>query len=156
MHRQGKARTPWEFGVKPSIVTTNSRLRGPVRAARRRRTSPGAPYDGHTLGPVIDDTEKLTGRAIERAFVDKGYRGHDTTNPRRVFISGQKRGVFGTIKRQLRRRSAIEAVIGHLKNDGHLGCCFLKGRHGDAANVVLSAVGQAIASCSNGSEIYCA
>ena len=50
-------------------------------------------------------------------------------------------GVFGTIKRQLRRRSAIEAVIGHLKNDGHLGRCFLKGRHGDAANVVLSAVG---------------
>jgi transposase, IS5 family len=32
-------------------------------------------------------------------------------------------------------------VIGHLKNDGHLGRCFLKGRHGDAANVVLSAVG---------------
>jgi IS5 family transposase len=102
---------------------------------------PGAPYDGHTLAPVIDDTEKLTGRAIERAFVDKGYRGHHTTNPRRVFISGQKRGVFGTIKRQLRRRSAIEAVIGHLKNDGHLGRCFLKGRHGDAANVILSAVG---------------
>ena len=49
--------------------------------------------------------------------------------------------MFGTIKRQLRRRSAIEAVIGHLKNDGHLGRCFLKGRHGDAANVVLSAVG---------------
>src|SRR5215468_6184793 len=70
-----------------------------------------------------------------------GYRGHDTTNPRRVFISGQKRAVFGTIKRELRRRSAIEAVIGHLKNDGHLGRCFLKGRHGDAANIVLSAVG---------------
>ena len=32
-------------------------------------------------------------------------------------------------------------MIGHLKNDGHLGRCFLKGRHGDAANVLLSAVG---------------
>jgi IS5 family transposase len=74
-------------------------------------------------------------------FVDKGYRGHDTANPRRVFLSGQKRGVVGVIKRELRRRSAIEAVIGHLKNDGHLGRCFLKGRHGDAANIVLSAVG---------------
>src|SRR5262252_3832487 len=71
----------------------------------------------------------------------KGYRGHDATNPRRVFLSGQKRGVFGIISRELRRRSAIEAVIGHLKNDGHLGRCFLKGRHGDAANVILSAVG---------------
>jgi hypothetical protein len=56
----------------------------------------------------------LTGREIERAYVDKGYRGHDAPNPRRVFISGQKRGVFGRIKRELRRRSAIEAVIGHI------------------------------------------
>ncbi|TWH96210.1 IS5 family transposase, partial [Bradyrhizobium daqingense] len=71
----------------------------------------------------------------------KGYRGHDAQNPRRVFISGQKRGVFGVIKRELRRRSAIEPIIGHLKAEGHLGRCYLKGRAGDAANVVLSAVG---------------
>ena len=90
---------------------------------------------------VIEDTERLTGCAIERAYVDKGYRGHDTENPRRVFISGQKRGVFGVIKRELGRRSAIEPVIGHLKAEGHLGRCYLKGRAGDAANVVLSAVG---------------
>jgi IS5 family transposase len=69
---------------------------------------PGNPYDGHTLGSVIHATETLTGCAIERAYVDKGYRGHDTANPRRVFISGQKRGVFGIIKRELRRRSPIE------------------------------------------------
>ena len=64
---------------------------------------------------------------------------HDAQNPRRVFISGQKRGVFGAIKRELRRRSAIEPVIGHLKAEGHLGRCYLKGRAGDAA--ILSAVG---------------
>ena len=101
----------------------------------------GNPYDGHTLGAVIEGTERLTGCAIERAYVDKGYRGHETTNPRRVFISGQKRGVFGAIKRELRRRSAIEAVIGHMKNEGHLGRCYLKGRNGDAANAILTAVG---------------
>lgn len=49
--------------------------------------------------------------------------------------------MFGVIKRELRRRSAIEAVIGHMKNEGHLGRCWLKGRAGDAANIVLSAVG---------------
>jgi transposase, IS5 family len=137
---KGKARSPYEFGVKASIVTTNARAPG-GQFVLHARSLPGAPYDGHSLASVIDDTEKLTGRTIERVYVDKGYRGHDTTNPRRVFISGQKRGVFGVIKRELRRRSAIEAVIGHLKNDSHLGRCFLKGRHGDAANVVLSAVG---------------
>jgi IS5 family transposase len=102
---------------------------------------PGNPYDGHTLREVIENTQRLTGCEIERGYVDKGYRGHDTENPRRVFISGQKRGVFGIIKRELRRRSAIEPLIGHIKAEGHLGRCYLKGRAGDAANAILSAVG---------------
>jgi IS5 family transposase len=61
--------------------------------------------------------------------------------PHRVFTSGQKRGVFGTVKRELRRRSAIEPVIGHMKAEGHLGRCYLKGTAGDAANAILTAVG---------------
>ena len=56
-------------------------------------------------------------------------------------ISGQKRGVFGIIKRELRRRSAIEPLIGHMKEEGHLGRCYLKGQAGDAANAVLTAAG---------------
>ncbi len=137
---KGKASAPYEFGVKVSIVTTNRRAPG-GQFVLHARTLPGNPYDGHTLRTVIEDTQKLTGREIERAYVDKGYRGHDAPNPRRVFISGQKRGVFGVVKRELRRRSAIEPVIGHMKAEGHLGRCYLKGRHGDAANAILSAVG---------------
>lgn len=105
------------------------------------RAMPDNPYDDHTLREVIDRTETLAGCAIERAYVHKGYRGHDAQSPRRVFVSGQKRGVFSVIKRELRRRSAIEPIIGHLKVEGHLGRCYLKGRAGDAANVILSAVG---------------
>src|SRR5262249_47351565 len=116
--------------------------RSPGRhSALLARALPCNPYDGHPVADVTAATEKLTGCTIERAYVDKGYRGHTAENPRRVFISGQKRGVFGTIKRELRRRSAIEPVIGHMKTDGHLGRCHLKGRAGDAANVVLTAVG---------------
>src|SRR5690348_11944095 len=137
---KGKASAPYEFGVKASIVTTNARAPG-GQFVLHAKALPGNPYDGHTLSGVIAQTQALTGREIERAYVDKGYRGHDTENPRRVFISGQKRGVFGRIKRELRRRSAIEAVIGHMKTDGHLGRCYLKGRGGDAANAILSAVG---------------
>jgi hypothetical protein len=44
------------------------------------KTLPGNPYDGHTLKTLIEDTEKLTGCKIERAYVDKGYRGHETKN----------------------------------------------------------------------------
>ncbi len=137
---KGKAAAPYEFCVKASIVTNNRRAPGGLFVLHARAL-PDNPYDGHALGEVIDRTETLTGYTIERAYVDKGYRGHDAQNPRRVFISGQKRGVFGVIKRELRRRSAIEPIIGHLKAEGHLGRCYLKGRAGDTANVVLSAVG---------------
>ena len=137
---KGKASAPYEFGVKVSIVTTNARAPG-GQFVLHAKALPGNPYDGHTLRAVIEETQKLTGREIERAYVDKGYRGHDAPHPRRVFISGQKRGVFGAIKRELRRRSAIEPVIGHLKTEGHLGRCHLKGRAGDASNAILPAVG---------------
>ena len=137
---KGKARAPYEFGVKVSIVTTNARAPG-GQFVLHAKALPGNPYDGHTLKAAIEDTQKLTGREIERVYVDKGYRGHDAPRPRSVFISGQKRGVFGVIKRELRRRSAIEPVIGHMKAEGHLDRNYLKGRDGDAANAVLSAVG---------------
>ncbi len=137
---KGKARAPYEFGVKVSVVTTNARAPG-GQFVLNAKALPGNPYDGHTLKDAIEDTERLTGCSIERVYADKGYRGHAASNPHRVFISGQKRGIFGTIKRELRRRSAIEAVIGHMKAEGHLDRCYLKGSLGDAANAILTAVG---------------
>jgi IS5 family transposase len=137
---KGKASAPYEFGMKVSVVTTNARAPG-GQFVLGAKTLPGNPYDGHTLKEAIEDTERLTGCSIVRAYVDKGYRGHDAANPHRIFISGQKRGVIGVIKRELRRRSAIEAVIGHMKAEGHLGRCYLKGAAGDAANAILTAAG---------------
>ena len=101
----------------------------------------GRPYDGHTLGAVITETQDLTGVEIKRAYVDKGYVGHNAPKPLRVYRSGQKPGVHGQIKKELRRRAAIEPVIGHLKSEGHLDRNYLKGRHGDQANAVLTAAG---------------
>ncbi len=137
---KGKAAKPYEFGVKVSLTTTNRRCKG-GQFILHAKALPGNPYDGHTLGQAIEETQALTGREIERAYVDKGYQGHDAPKPLRVFKSGQKRGVHGQIKKELRRRSAIEAVIGHCKTDGHLGRNFLKGRLGDQINAVMSAVG---------------
>ena len=72
--------------------------------------------------------------------VDRGYRGHEVKDTK-VFISGQKRGVTRNIKKALKRCSAIEPEIGHMKNDGHLDRCYLKGAVGDAINVVMVAAG---------------
>jgi IS5 family transposase len=137
---KGKAVKPYEFGVKVSLTTTNKRGKG-GQFILHAAALPGNPYDGHTLKDVIAETEALTGREIERIYVDKGYQGHNAPKPYRVYKSGQKRGVHGQIKKELRRRSAIEAVIGHCKTDGHLGRNFLKGRLGDRINAVMTAVG---------------
>ena len=137
---KGKARTPYEFGVKVSLSTTNRRAKG-GQFILHTKALPGNPYDGHTLKDVIEETEALTGREIERAYVRQRLPGHKAPNPWWVFKSGQMRGVHGQVKKKLRRRSAIEPVIGHCKTDGHLGRYFLKGRLGDHINAVMSAVG---------------
>jgi IS5 family transposase len=45
------------------------------------------------------------------------------------------------IKRELRRRSAVEPVIGHLTAEHRMGRNYLWFRRGDAANAVIAAVG---------------
>ena len=92
---------------------------------------------------VIPEMERLVGATIKRVVADRGYRGHNAQEEHkfRVFISGQKRRVTEQIKRELRRRSAVEPVIGHLKADHRMGRNFLAHTAGDAANAVLAAVG---------------
>src|SRR5919107_513167 len=136
---KGKAHARFEFGVKVSIATTNAAAPG-GQFVLGARSLPGNPYDGHTLAAQIAQAERLTGVDIERAYVDRGYRGHDADRAR-VVLSGQKRGLTPTIRRERRRRNAIEPVIGHMKSDCHLGRNFLRGTEGDATNLILAAAG---------------
>ena len=53
-----------------------------------------------------------------------------------------KRDVARGLKAMIRRRSAIEPTIGHMKSDGKLGRNWLKGALGDALNAVLCGAGQ--------------
>ncbi len=145
LSKRDLARVTVDTTVQPKNVAfpTDARLLESAiqQLGKLAKALPGNPYDGHTLKEVIEETETLTGREIERAYVDKGYVGHDAAKPNRVFKSGQKRGVHGQIKKELRRRSAIEAVIGHCKTDGNMARNFLKGRLGDQINAVMTAVG---------------
>ena len=111
---KGKAHKPYEFGVKVSIATTNRRRKG-GQFVLHAEALPGNPYDGHTLADVIEETQALTGREIKRVYVDKGCRGHKVSKPLSIFISGQRRGVVGAIKRELRRRSAIGPMLSRVK-----------------------------------------
>jgi IS5 family transposase len=101
----------------------------------------GNPYDGHTLSTTLDQVVALTDVEPARIYVDQGYRGHDYAHKERVFITRQRRGLTPTIQRELKRRSAIEAMIGHMKADGRLGRNHLLGAAGDAINALLVAAG---------------
>jgi len=139
---KGKAHRPYEFGVKVSVATTLAHAKG-GQFVTHVKALPGNPYDGHTLATVIPEIEALVGNAIERLLADKGYRGHNAPPDYkfRVFTSGQKRRMTPAIKRELRRRSAVEPVIGHLKSEHRMGRNYLWHRQGDAINAVLAAAG---------------
>src|SRR3954464_10577331 len=139
---KGKAHRPYEFGVKVSVATTIGHAKG-GQFVTHVKSLPGNPYDGHTLATVIPEMEALVGNTIDRIRADKGYRGHNAPPDHkfRVFISGQKRGVTPRIKRQLRRRSAVEPVISHQKAEHRMARNYLWYRRGDAANAILAAVG---------------
>jgi len=139
---KGKARTRYEFGVKASFAVINARAKA-GQFVVGAQACPGLPYDGHTIRGQIAQVERLTGVQVKRAYVDKGYRGHGLSQPQ-VYISGTRGLASPTIKRELRRRSAIEPIIGHMKADGKLERHWLRGAHGDANNAILVAAGHNI------------
>jgi IS5 family transposase len=105
---------------------------------------PGNPYDGHTLAKVIAAITEQIGVSLTRVIADAGYRGRNAPSGAglRVYTARQKRGVTEQIKHDLRRRSTVEPVIGHLKEDHRLGRNHLAGRHGDATNAIMAAIGR--------------
>jgi len=137
---KGKARAPYEFGCKVSIATPVTSPKG-GQFVLHAKALHGNPYDGATLKPMIKDMEKLTGVETRRIHVDKGYRGHEHPHKFRVWISGQVRRVTAAIRREMKRRAAVEPVIGHVKAEHRMDRNYLKGREGDRINAVLAAAG---------------
>jgi IS5 family transposase len=137
---KGKARMPYEFGCKVSIATSATAPKG-GQFVLHAKALHGNPFDGHTLGPIVADMTRLIGVEPKRIHVDKGYRGHNHPNKFRVWISGQVQRVTSAIRREMRRRAAVEPVIGHVKAEHRMDRNYLKGRDGDRANAVLAAAG---------------
>ncbi len=133
---KGKAHKRYEFGVKVGIVTTakNNWVVGV-------RTFPGNPYDGHTLAEAIEQSERCTGVSIKNVFVDKGYRGSSKlVEDVEVHLPGKK-GRSRAAKCWMRRRSAVEPIIGHTKNDYRMNHNHLHGQDGDRINALMAACG---------------
>jgi len=137
---KGKARKPYEFGVKASIALTHKS--GLIVGAR---TFPGNPYDGHILAAQLEQTGILledVGRTPKEVVVDLGYRGVDRDNPDvEIIHRGKYKSLTAQQRRWLKRRQAVEPAIGHLKSDHRMDRCWLQGQLGDAMHAVLCATG---------------
>lgn len=137
---KGKARQPYEFGVKAGFVVSHNK--GLILGAR---TFPGTPYDGHTLAEQLEQTRILIedhGKEPKQVYVDLGYRAVDEVNPKvQIFHRGKYKSMSLIERKRLKRRQAVEPTIGHLKADHGMRRCWLKGAQGDALHVVLCAAG---------------
>ena len=139
---KGKAHKRYEFGVKVGVVTSQ---RGSWVLGCR--SFPGNPYDGDTLHSSLEQASNISGVMPKEAYVDLGYRGKHLLPPETEFndvkvMHRNKRNKTRQQRKGLKQRSAIEAMIGHMKNDGKLRRNWLKGASGDAHNAILCAAGQ--------------
>ena len=135
---KGKAHQRYEFGNKVSLATTTDGnwIVGCLSFEDNV-------YDGHTLQPALDQVVEMTGKRPQHAYVDLGYRGHGISDSTEVhLVDGRKRKKQSRSAWEwMKRRSAIEPIIGHLKADNRLRRNYLKGAAGDRINAILSACG---------------
>jgi transposase, IS5 family len=141
---KGKARKPYEFGVKVSLVLLASirHLRGLMVGAR---SFTGNPYDGHTLAAQLEQATNLMqdlGRTPKQVIVDLGYRSVDADNPGvQIIHRGKYKSLTNLQRKWLKRRQAIEPLIGHIKADHGMQRCWLRGALGDALHALSCAAG---------------
>ncbi len=137
---KGKVGRKYEFGTKVSLATLpgSNVVVGVDNFA-------GNPHDSKTLSVALSWIERLLGKEFARVIVDRGYRGHVKVGSSAVILPGmcRSKSVYARRAHKLRcrRRSAIEAVIGHLKSDHRLSRNYLQGSFGDRINGLLAGIG---------------
>ena len=134
---KGKEHKKYEFGSKAAIAMTKTDCI--IVGAKSFRNE----YDGDTLQGVLNQVAAVSGRSPKKAFCDRGFRGRDAEGCTTIVIpQAPSPNATEHMKRKARknfgRRSAIEPVIGHVKNDFRLARNYLKGTIGDAINLLLA------------------
>jgi len=135
---KGKDHKKYEFGCKASVVSTSKKnwIVG-VKAHHEN------PYDGHTLKESLDQSKRLTGWRAGNVHVDRGYRGAKNGNGAiMIHVAGRgRKNLSRSLQKWMKRRSAIEPIIGHLKSDNRLSRNYLHYKSGDEINALLSGCG---------------
>ena len=118
---KGKARTPYEYGVKVGIASTlQSNLIVGAKAFH------GNPYDGHTLSEQLEQATILTqesGSKPATAFVDLGYRGGDADNPDVHIVRRGKSKRISAHFQCVHHLRPLPYTLSLLSKDANMGCC---------------------------------
>jgi IS5 family transposase len=137
---KGKDHKKYEFGNKVSLLKTKTT--GVIVGALSFEKNI---YDGNTLPQSLEQYERITGIKAKKVFCDLGYRGKKKIGTTEVITPDAGKGLLkGSYKkrkhkRDMKTRSGIEPVIGHIKQDHRLGRNFLKGIAGDKINLLMAA-----------------
>jgi len=136
---KGKEHKKYEFGSKAAIAMTKTSC--VIVGAKNFSANV---YDGDTLTKILSQITTVRGKAPESAYCDRGFSGRKRVGATAIVLPGAGASNVSVYdKRKARknfgRRSAIEPVIGHLKNGFRLARNYLKGSIGDAINLLLAA-----------------
>ena len=136
-YSKGKAHKKYEFGSKVSVAITAKKCW--VVGIKAFTESV---HDVLTMKPALEQVRELTGEKLKKVYVDKGYRGK-RHHPEGVEICINGVGKVSQYeKKQRKRRSCVEGIIGHMKNDGRMRRNFLWREEGDKVNAALCGTGQ--------------
>jgi IS5 family transposase len=134
---KGKSHKRYKIGCKVSVVTTMRRS-----FVVGIQAFEGNSFDGHTLSSSIEQAERLGSFRAEEIYVDRVYRGHDYSSNAIVHIIKLGwRKLPRSLWRWLKRRSVVEAVIDHSKNECRLARNYLWASEGDRINAILCGCG---------------
>ena len=134
---KGKEHKQYEFGNKVSILRSWSGL---IIGACSFRNE----YDGHTIEKTLEQTQRMTGKQVDKLAGDRGYRGIKQIGQTKILIPDTPKAKDSYYQKKKKhklfcKRAGIEPTIGHLKTDHRLSRNFYKGVKGDAINVLLAA-----------------
>ena len=134
---KGKEHKQYEFGNKVSILRSWSGL---ILGACSFRNE----YDGHTIEKTLEQTQRMTGKQVDKLAGDRGYRGIKQIGQTKILIPDVPKAKDSYYQKRKKhklfcKRAGIESTIGHLKADHRLSRNFYKGVKGDAINVLLAA-----------------
>jgi len=139
---KGKAHKQYEFGTKIGLNTTFKTL-----IITAIKSFDGNPHDSKTMKPLLEQMEKNINHTPDEMVYDRGGKGIKQIGKTKISTPDYRPLKRDTAyqrrakKKKFRRRSAIEPVIGHLKQHFRMGQNYLFGENSPQINAFLAATG---------------